>query len=102
MLLGKPVFPLSEHQEKNYLPSLRIPISSLPSPPRPVVSGLKSQGRGQATFEEERMHGGLSCSRGLREEREKEVEKQSKLRTRKGALWHHNGPLCGFYPHLWI
>lgn len=35
------------------------------------------------------MQGGLSCRRGLREEREKEMGKQSKLRTRQGALWHH-------------
>lgn len=31
---------------------------------------------------EGRMQGGLSRSRGPREEREKEMEKQSKLRTR--------------------
>lgn len=68
LFLGKPVFPLSEHQERNYLLSLRIPISSLLSPPTPVVSGLTSQGRGQATFEEKRMQG------GLREERKGDGE----------------------------
>lgn len=39
---------LAEHQEKNHLPSPRIPISSLPpSPPPPLVKNLREQ----VTFE---------------------------------------------------
>ena len=62
-LQGKPTFPLSEHQARNYLPSLRIPISFLHLSchcPRLHGHRLKNLlGVGQATFEKGRMQGGL-------------------------------------------